>query len=849
MSKLPLSLFIICLMAFNLIGQTKKLLKTNNQLKGQVYYISSGKKPAIGVTVKGIINAIEKSNTQYTSNKGDFTLVFANAKDGHKVDLELGEKDEAHNKIEIVNRREVGQCRIPAIATDIFEIFVCNKNTRDLAAQKFYNIIKTSSDREILKLQNQYDKLNEQKKRDFKKINELSAHIFALEQQVDTLFFLQEAIRLAEINKDFASDRMLAYITCIEDGGMMQECRKLLDVGKAMKEARTLISNFTKSSGSIIEEIETDAKAAAIEFDYKTTFSNFDSIIYLLKKAKIDRDEILPYYILAAKYAHIDGKYKVAMPYHKKALSIVEKMDNPIDSLLANTYDNLGITYNALGEYDSALVYTMKGLTIRENMKDSSGIAISCNNIGATYQGLSRIKESLTPFKKSIAINKIMNDSINLAIAFNNIGVSYYYLSKLDSAIYYTRKFIHINERITPENPSLGVAYGNMAVFQKNIGNKQAAEFNYRKALYLQETALDDFNPQLALNYNNFGLFNQSIGQYDTAFIYYDKALNIQLIAFDSIHPDVALTINNYSTLYRTMGKYEKALEFQKKALRIMERIYPAAHINLITTYSNTFLAYKNLGRTKEGVKYIKKAVSLAEENLAPNHSDLASLYVNLSIAYKELINYKEAIKYSELAINISEKNYGEKHTMTARAYDNFALLLNILKRYEEALKYYELTLSINYEILDSSHVDIGLPHTNYGNTFRALKRYQKALKHHNKAINILSNIFNDTHPHMASAYQNRGYTYLCLNQFDKAFEDFQIMEEIRPDHKLTPKHWALYYTFLNQKGKAIEYLEKAVDLGMDDLDWLKTAPHLNSLRKERSFKKLIKRLKKKENV
>ena len=116
-----LFLLVVCLLLNQCIyGQQ------NNTLRGKMLFLNSGKTPAVGVEISGSIKKIENANTVYTSNNGTYELVFPNARVGYPVKLLIGNEDESGKSIELVNNKEVGICRIPAQATDEFEIIVCH---------------------------------------------------------------------------------------------------------------------------------------------------------------------------------------------------------------------------------------------------------------------------------------------------------------------------------------------------------------------------------------------------------------------------------------------------------------------------------------------------------------------------------------------------------------------------------------------------------------------------------------------------------------------------------------------------------------------------------------------------
>ncbi|NNF33455.1 MAG: hypothetical protein HKN68_05070, partial [Saprospiraceae bacterium] len=187
----PLKAFLIICFFLN----SPLFSQNNNTLRGKMLFLSSGKTPAQGVTISGIIKEVENTNSVYTTDDGSYVLIFPKAREGHRVNLTIGEEDQHGKQIEVVNEKEVEICRIRADYKEEFEIIVCPKGSRDLAAQKYYNIIKTSSDIALAQLKNEMDELLQKQEKDYKLITEYGNRIATLEQQTDSLVIYREAFQ------------------------------------------------------------------------------------------------------------------------------------------------------------------------------------------------------------------------------------------------------------------------------------------------------------------------------------------------------------------------------------------------------------------------------------------------------------------------------------------------------------------------------------------------------------------------------------------------------------------------------------------------------------------------------
>ena len=76
-----------------------------------------------------------------------------------------------------------------------------------------------------------------------------------------------------------------------------------------------------------------------------------------------------------------------------------------------------------------------------------------------------------------------------------------------------------------------------------------------------------------------------------------------------------------------------------------------------------------------------------------------------------------------------------------------------------------------------------------------------------------------------------------------RAFEDPTRSEELDSTNSWVYRNWACYYASENEIERAIENLQKAIDLGYDDLEWIEEEETLNNLRDEDRYQQLIERL------
>ncbi|NNF33454.1 MAG: tetratricopeptide repeat protein [Saprospiraceae bacterium] len=677
----PLKAFLIICFFLN-----SPLISQNNTLKGKMLFLSSGKTPAQGVAISGSIMEIENTNSVYTTDDGSYVLIFPKAREGHRVDLAIGEADQHGKQIEVVNEKEVEICRISADYKEEFEIIVCPKGSRDLAAQKYYRIIKTSSDLALANIKKEMDELLTQQEKDYNLIAEYGEKIAKLEKQTDSLTIYREAFQIASINRDNASKRVLRYLQLLDEGKSIMEAREALSIKNAAFDLNQSMQLFKAAT----VELETRAGASSSIFDYEDAIICYDTILSYAERMNIDPLMIAQYYSNSSEIIQSNGKYAKALKYEEKALAIRHEILNSNHSDLAQSYHSISSVYVSLGEYDRALEYAEKAIEIGEEIFDPN--------------------------------------HPDLAIFYNNIGTVYDPLGEYDKALEYYQKVLDIRKEIFhPNHPSLGISYNNIGTVYESIGKYDKALEYLQKALEIQEEILDPNHPNLAGNYFNICNIYTSLGEYNKALEYAKKGLEIGEEIFHPNHPYLAISYNNIGQTYNVMGEHYKALEYAKKALEIQEEILGLNHPNLATYYNNIGKVHESLGEYDKALEYAKKALEIFEEIFDPNHPNIATLYTNIGTTYGNIGEYDKALEYQRKALIIFEEIMDPNHPILPKFYNLICSTYRSLGEYIKALEYEQKALEIRKEILDPNHPDLAASYNNIGLTHAKLNQFKEA--------------------------------------------------------------------------------------------------------------------------
>jgi signal transduction histidine kinase len=122
------------------------------------------------------------------------------------------------------------------------------------------------------------------------------------------------------------------------------------------------------------------------------------------------------------------GNYHESYKFHNRTLELAERAGD--QQMIEDTYHNLGILHQSVGDYDKSLDYLFKSLAISETRKDGFGMMISHGDIGETYLKTKNIEKALMHIEKAEKIgmerlhtSKRFADSVQLASELNKFGV------------------------------------------------------------------------------------------------------------------------------------------------------------------------------------------------------------------------------------------------------------------------------------------------------------------------------------------------------------------------------------------------------------------------------------------
>lgn len=252
------------------------------------------------------------------------------------------------------------------------------------------------------------------------------------------------------------------------------------------------------------------------------------------------------------------GKYDSALTYYHHALTISKTINN--SKLTASNLNNIGLSHWHIGNTNDASKYFFQALTYFELDKNIRGLANVNNNIGMVYKSMKNYYKAIIFLNNSRAYYKQLNDMTGMGAVLTNIGQIYIYRNNFKKALEFLTESVKIQEEIE-DYYGLSISYNHLATLYMEAGDfQQALDYSYRAAEYAK---LIDSDHDLAESYLKTAVINIRNKKYKTALKYNQRAEIIaNRVASNKLLYEV---YHNYADIYEAGGEFRKSLDYYKK--------------------------------------------------------------------------------------------------------------------------------------------------------------------------------------------------------------------------------------------------------------------------------------------
>lgn len=263
----------------------------------------------------------------------------------------------------------------------------------------------------------------------------------------------------------------------------------------------------------------------------------------------------------------IISEFDSALYYYEKAAHLSRKTGYNV--ILASALNNTGMVYQNRGDYKKAISAYLDALRIFEKLEDQKGIGNTYNNLGLVYLDLKQYRQALEYHHKALSIREKAGDKYGIGASLTNLGLAWSNLKDDDKALKYYERSLKIKEEIG-DKYGLGILLNNMAIIYQdkneldNALDIYAKSENYHRQIGdLHGLIFTFINTATVLNKQ--GKFNRSAIVLDSAMYYAREVKSLSRMA---------KVLEAYSYFYGKTGDYPKAWKTMLTLDSIKDSLY-----------------------------------------------------------------------------------------------------------------------------------------------------------------------------------------------------------------------------------------------------------------------------------
>ncbi|OJW71117.1 MAG: hypothetical protein BGO68_04705 [Candidatus Amoebophilus sp. 36-38] len=569
----------------------------------------------------------------------------------------------------------------------------------------------------------------------------------------------------AYLDPDFISLSLISALVGAKDEEILES---LLD----RLEELSLITIIKGQGNELGIQIHREVQAACKQYQgwiNKDSMSDEELVLSIIKVL----DENMPWVTEVP-----DSTWDQARIYAPNVVYVIGNVDKTLKtSLLADLISRLG-NYKQQVErnFEQALKYNRQALEMRQALYPGNHIQVaeSFNNLGRIYKALGNYQEALKYFERALEIRQELypGNHTEVAESLHSLGRVYRGLGEYQKALEYSKQALEMWQALYPGNhPQVADAFNTVGSAYKALGQYQEALKCYQQALEIRQALYTGNHPDLAQSMNSLGVIHRALGHNQEALKYLKQALEIRKALYTDNHPKVAQSYNNVGSVYKIIGRYQEALEYYKQALEMKKGLYKGNHPSIASSLNSLGDIYIILGQPEEALKCYQEALAMRKTLYARNHPEIANSLCHLGDFYQSLGQYQEALKYYQEALAMRKMLYTGNHPDIAVSLNSMGNVYQALNKHQDALKYYKEALAMREAVYQDDHPDIAITLNNLGTVYKALGEYQEALKYYQQALVMRRALYRCNHPDILISLNNIADVYKALGQPQEALK------------------------------------------------------------------------------
>lgn len=356
------------------------------------------------------------------------------------------------------------------------------------------------------------------------------------------------------------------------------------------------------------------------------------------------------------------GEYARAIVSIREAIAIRETEPEPALSHLAADLEQLvTVLTDEIPRdpetLDEALVLAERALSIRQRVRDETGIAHALRVRGAVWQSKSDFAKARADFEQSLlSYERHYPWHPETAIALQRLGEQYWFGGNMGQADEIMSRACQMTEgTLRPGHPEIASCLRLQAITRDEIGDLAGARALRERGVTIAEAALGREHPRVAIQLNDLANSYQNLGEFSNARALYARARRAYAGRLGPDNNGATAAWYNQALLDARLGDYAEAQRGLRRAMATWTRVLGPDHANVGRAMSALAAIMSNQGRDREALPYHEQALDIRRRALGPQHPLVAVTLSDMAQALDRLGRSREGIERSNEAIAIWE--------------------------------------------------------------------------------------------------------------------------------------------------------------------------------------------------
>jgi len=263
-------------------------------------------------------------------------------------------------------------------------------------------------------------------------------------------------------------------------------------------------------------------------------------------------------------------KFELSKTTFQELITIgINKKDS---TLISDGYSDLAYLYSDEGLVDSTIIYDLKALQIRKQIK-SPKLGKSYNNLGYDYKKRGSHKKALFYYLKAVEYKKRYNSSKDIGNSYMNVGNIYQKIHKLDSTLYYFNlaldhaKKLKDSSFIAEVQHSFGMTYS-------DLGDSILAKKYLLEAMYIFKQLNQHNSPRVVNTYHELAKTHLSLKEFNEAEVLLLKSEQILLDNNKAVSDYMKINFKTLEQLYWEKTDFIKARVYVQKSYKLQDTLH-----------------------------------------------------------------------------------------------------------------------------------------------------------------------------------------------------------------------------------------------------------------------------------